>query len=865
MPPTGNPYDDIDVVGSATAAPAAPAGKPANPYDDIDVIGSGMVKPDTATQLRASVSQASSSMPQTVAARRALAKYVGLPGGVADAIPEEIKRMATVKRVAEDTSASPTLQKAYANPQFAQVAHDDSGPLSAVADAIKWLVSSPSAKNGGMLGGVGSQVSAATQSGLLSLVGVGAKLADELNPFTLSSGDAAILYRNDPAKLRDALDNSPATLLSRVSRAMQEGSELATQGVNENAKAKYGSLKYATLDPSEAAYLSPTKVVSDAIQSLPTTLALAFSAYFTRGKSLQAEQTALASGATQVAARQAGIDSAAATMARTSAVSEGAIGYGQQAMQTDLETLNADLSKSPAYAKLVKEGYSPEAAREVVARDTSQQAGQIAGIVDAVTNAVGGKYIGKAIGEGGKLTARVLKGAGEEALTEFVQSMGEQFGQNWAEMLGVDPASPLLKDVLESGIQGLVVGGLTGGAFTGVMGRHAAEQSRMEQADASAQGLADLFKRAADAQTRTRDPETFANLVQQMADDGNPGEAPTSVYVDGRALAETLQANPEAAQVFNQMPEAVRSQVEEAVATGGAVEIPIGELTARATGTPLEAALLPHLRTTLDGLSQTEAKDAAKVYEQELQQHAERVIAESEQGDQIRAEGEQIRQLVTDAQVASGRVTKSVADVNARLHEAFFTAMAGRTGTTPMELFKRFDLKVQGDAAGSSVNAMAQGGDTYPANLPTDKLTQEQMLARGADGHLTSARERYIPIDKIDGLEPTPAAADERGYEKGRAITQPIEAVYDRTTDSYMLYAGNHRVTQAKLNGDTHIRAFVQPDRGIVGPSAVTMRSKTNLGQGALNQSAETATPTREEIDLRKRQKVLESLLDCLG
>ncbi len=98
---------------------------------------------------------------------------------------------------------------------------------------------------------------------------------------------------------------------------------------------------------------------------------------------------------------------------------------------------------------------------------------------------------------------------------------------------------------------------------------------------------------------------------------------------------------------------------------------------------------------------------------------------------------------------------------------------------------------------------------------------QQEMLQRGAGGYLSRAYEVWIPIAKIDGLEPTPAAADEEGYWKGRPILQPIEVSYDRSNDLYMLYAGNHRVTQAKLNGDAFIRAFVQPDGGDIGRSAL--------------------------------------------
>ena len=93
---------------------------------------------------------------------------------------------------------------------------------------------------------------------------------------------------------------------------------------------------------------------------------------------------------------------------------------------------------------------------------------------------------------------------------------------------------------------------------------------------------------------------------------------------------------------------------------------------------------------------------------------------------------------------------------------------------------------------------------------------QSEMLARGADGHLDKAYERYIPIDKLDGLEPEPTnnESDDGLYHAGKAIKRPIEVEYDEGDDKYMVYGGNHRIAQAKANGDTHILSFVKPSSG---------------------------------------------------
>lgn len=90
---------------------------------------------------------------------------------------------------------------------------------------------------------------------------------------------------------------------------------------------------------------------------------------------------------------------------------------------------------------------------------------------------------------------------------------------------------------------------------------------------------------------------------------------------------------------------------------------------------------------------------------------------------------------------------------------------------------------------------------------------KQQMIDAGADGHLSHATRMDIPISDITGREPTPAAAEGEPYVKGKAITQPIEVEHDKESGKYVLYSGNHRVTQAEMNGDKTIPAFVQHNR----------------------------------------------------
>ena len=100
-------------------------------------------------------------------------------------------------------------------------------------------------------------------------------------------------------------------------------------------------------------------------------------------------------------------------------------------------------------------------------------------------------------------------------------------------------------------------------------------------------------------------------------------------------------------------------------------------------------------------------------------------------------------------------------------------------------------------------------------------LSHQEMLKMGATGALSRAFERYILLDKIEGLDPEPSTwGDGYEFKKGEEIKSSIEVIYDKDRDIYFLQNGNHRIKQARVNGDKYIRAFIQPDNGKIGSDA---------------------------------------------
>jgi hypothetical protein len=96
-----------------------------------------------------------------------------------------------------------------------------------------------------------------------------------------------------------------------------------------------------------------------------------------------------------------------------------------------------------------------------------------------------------------------------------------------------------------------------------------------------------------------------------------------------------------------------------------------------------------------------------------------------------------------------------------------------------------------------------------------DKIyTKQDMIGMGADGYLSSAMLFYIPVAEITGRDPIPSTfVDQEGkeqkFKKGRKISHPIEVEWNKGNDVFVLYAGNHRLRQAEINGEQYIKAFV--------------------------------------------------------
>lgn len=526
-----------------------------------------------------------------------------------------------------------------------------------------------------------SYLGASFTSGLHSVLGAVLGLVDQINPFTTSVEDINILTQNDPAA-RDRLLNRPsvwtgaATYLSRTARSEGDRSRAQMSELSAQGKDPYSGLVYGTLDPSKAAYLSPTRVAGDILQSLPSTAVLALTAFLTRGASTRAEALAAAAGATEAEAAAIGVKAAQTMAVRVGAAGEGAVGYQMQKDQTrsSIEAMPFDqLEKAPEYRALRSKGMDPSTARMALAADAGQRAGIGAGLIDAITNVASGPILGRLIGEGGALASRAVKGAATEGVQEAVQSAGEQVAGNAAER-SADPDRALTDGVVENMLQGLFVGGITGSAMTAALSRAHNEGAEARRAHDASVALDDAMTSAAESKTRQRDPDAYEELIGLHTQD----TAGANIFVPAESLTTYFQAHDIDPQSDNFWGPYAQ-QINEAMATGGDVVIPTSQAAAHLAGTPAWDAIKADARTSPGGMSQSEAASWEAAHAENMQRMGADVA------DQIDA------QIVADAprqkiysgirdQLSSAGFTQDAAHLNAELVAQRYATRAERLG-----------------------------------------------------------------------------------------------------------------------------------------------------------------------------------------
>lgn len=244
----------------------------------------------------------------------------------------------------------------------------------------------------------------------------------------------------------------------------------------------------------------------------------------------------------------------------------------------------------------------------------------------------------------------ITKAAIGMAIREVPGEQAATFFQDLNEALVLTPEKPMeefWKERPNAALQTLVatlVGG--GGMVTvsaavdklsqrlapavGALEQAQAEQSQKSYSAAKGESdyarLATLVEAANEHPLRARHEGKFNEYLNEVMQDSDLAE----VYIDAAALNEVLsQSKVDLNELKNKMP-AVAVQLQEGLATKGIVSIPTADLLTNITDPALQQALLPHLKTTPDGLNYNESQAFFQTQVQELEQQAQKIADEAQ-------------------------------------------------------------------------------------------------------------------------------------------------------------------------------------------------------------------------------------------
>lgn len=358
----------------------------------------------------------------------------------------------------------------------------------------------------------------------------------------------------------------------------------------------------------------------------------------------------------------------------------------------------------------------------------------------------------------GTLGRDILPEQANTVVSDAIDTAIANPNKTWAQYLKERPGAAyetLVSTVVQAGM--MAAGGR---AMKPILDR------RVQDAEQNAEALKRLLDLSTASKVLERDPKAYADFIQEAAAEG-PIE---NIYVPATVFAEAAGEN---LQVFMQAMPSVKEQMDAALVSGSDLVIPLGEFAAHVPGTGMESKLIEHARTSIDGMSQNDAKVFMQGQVEAFNKAAAEQIAKVEVTDALKESSAKVENEIFKQLEAAGRFTKDVNAAYALYASAFFTTTAARLGITPEEAFKQFGQRVNNGAA------------TTP---PTASEPKKTMLQRAKEmlglGEKTPATVN-IGLNVNDGTTITPDEA--RAALKAAGVKIESDAVHQSNTESTLV------------------------------------------------------------------------------
>lgn len=585
--------------------------------------------------------------PDDVAKARKTAGFLGVAPGVVQSAPQDMERQAKLKKLDIDTASSPVLRGSYMSKEFAELASDDSGPLSAIEKGIREF-----------LAGGGQRVQRPDPA-IANSQEFSRLIRDRMATSPMLDPDAARTVQTGSTEVDNGDMIGPIRGTAPSVGNIVRGYLAAGRRMPEQFRAQLGVMAADVLGMDNGQALGRVRALDTMEKS-------------TTPEFETATGQGLYSGGVSVIRNAPGI----ALSILTGTPAPGlAIAGGQTGTE--------------AYSRYRERGGT---------RGEAALGAALEGGIEVATELLPMRFMVDRLGKAGAtefvkgLLAREIPGEqlatlAQDAVDTAIANPDKTWGEYVAERPGA-AYQTLLATVVQAGTMGGVQ------AVANRMAGFDAQAARAQEASVAAEALTVMVQQS---KLRQRDPEAFAQFVAQVAESS---ETPKELYIDAQVLANTLnQSAISMAEIRAVAPE-VAAQLEAAQSVPGAdVRIPVAEFLS--VDPAISGALVEHLRESPDAMSRAEAQTYLQEQGARIQSEVETELSQIAARQVATAERDAVQERFQAELDAAGRFRPEVNKAYATLLGDFYATQAERAGVPISEFVDRYQLRVSGvEAAG---------------------------------------------------------------------------------------------------------------------------------------------------------------------
>jgi hypothetical protein len=604
--------------------------------------------------------------PDQIAQSRNLGRKVGLSDAIAERNPEEVRRKFISQQVEELYDTSPVAGRKLGNPEFAKLTHDITDELRGNEAAIKQL--------------------ALTKKGFRAASELSRAMSDQ------SFSDAVTRAKAMP------FDRGLGDVVGGFGRSVAAGvAPRVGQGIYGALASPFGTLA-PLLDPLVGTVLpaNPLRVAEQGLLGLSQDQSNIAQSIVGDTSEQGFVERAVNSGFESLGMNLppllAGVVSNNPSLALNAMVS---LTGGQEYAKAREQGLDANQALTYAASQLGVEYFTEKLPVDTLFKGLRGEAGLLKTL----------------------LLSNVQEQIGEQAAT-VLQDLNE-----WAALNPDKPFNDYLAERPEAALQTAIstLVGTTGqvaiaksieAAGNFVTSEQEKLQYQSEAANNSMQAFAEIQQLASQSKLKERSAQDFATFLQEAGGENGIDE----VYIDARTFVQEAEKLGVDLNTLMQSSPVINQQLQDAVAQGVDLVIPVGEFGASIAGTDLGGAVLQHLRADEDGISAFEARTQLDTAVEELQKQAEQVTKKYQNDE---AWTQSLNEVSYDVLSQLNTVARFPNETNQAyvngLVAPWYSTLASNLGITPDEAYARYPLEISGQA-------FAKGFDQANSQIDTPEF-----------------------------------------------------------------------------------------------------------------------------------------------